>query len=322
MKTTGIGDVILLTAVARDVVDHFPGGEVVVFASAENAALAHLVEGVEVVVIPPTAPWRAIPLLRRRRLDVLVDFGQWSRLEGVLAWGSGARYTVGFETSGQRRHYAYDTTVRHADDVPEMENYRRLIRTIGVDSRSDPRFAPTSGDGDGGREGGSDYVVFHLWPGGFRSELREWPLERWRELARRMADAGLRIVLTGGPADAERTEAFAASCGEDVRVESIAGRCSLPALVDVLADARFVVSVNTGVMHLAAAAGAPTIALNGPTSALRWGPVGPTVVNVNSDLPGCGYLNLGFEYDGQRTDCMQGISVERVVEAAFATAHA
>ena len=85
----------------------------------------------------------------------------------------------------------------------------------------------------------------------------------------------------------------------------------------MLARARAVVSVNTGVMHLAAAAGAPTIALNGPTSATRWGPVGANVVSVDSELPGCGYLNLGFEYDGQRTDCMLGISVDRVAAAVL-----
>ena len=76
-------------------------------------------------------------------------------------------------------------------------------------------------------------------------------------------------------------------------------------------------SVNTGVMHLAAAVGAPTIALNGPTSATRWGPIGANVVCVDSELPGCGYLNLGFEYDGHRTDCMRGISVDRVATAVL-----
>ena len=60
------------------------------------------------------------------------------------------------------------------------------------------------------------------------------------------------------------------------------------------------------------------MALNGPTSALRWGPVGPRTVCVDSDLPGCGFLNLGFEYEGQREDCMAGISVDRVADAALA----
>jgi Glycosyltransferase family 9 (heptosyltransferase)/D5 N terminal like len=79
--------------------------------------------------------------------------------------------------------------------------------------------------------------------------------------------------------------------------------------------------LNTGLMHLAAATGTSTIALNGPTSAQRWGPVGERVVSVNSDLAGCGFLNLGFEYNGQRTDCMHGISVERVAAETLAWAH-
>ena len=78
------------------------------------------------------------------------------------------------------------------------------------------------------------------------------------------------------------------------------------------------VSVNTGVMHLGAAVGTWTIALNGPTSSARWGPIGPRTVNIDSELPGCGFLNLGFEYDGQRIDCMEGITVERVDEALTA----
>ena len=39
--------------------------------------------------------------------------------------------------------------------------------------------------------------------------------------------------------------------------------------------------------------------------------------NRASDLPGCGYLNLGFEYEGRRTDCMSGISVDRVASATL-----
>jgi len=46
--------------------------------------------------------------------------------------------------------------------------------------------------------------------------------------------------------------------------------------------------------------------------------LGPRTVNIDSELPGCGFLNLGFEYDGQRTDCMEGITVERVEEALTA----
>lgn len=314
MKSTGIGDMILATAIIRDLVAAFPGVEIVVFAGADNADLARSIPEVRVVELRTAKPWSVIPQLRAERLDVLIDLGQWSRLEALYAALSGARWTAGFDTAGQRRHYAYDATVEHAGDVRELENFQRLVAPLGVVSQSRPRFevtgAPTAPPTS------ERYAVFHLWPGGFRSELREWPAESWRELAFRVREDGLAIVLTGGPADVDRTDAFVRSCGESAgEVLSVAGRYRVGELVGLLADSQFVVSVNTGVMHLAAATGAPTVGLNGPTSSVRWGPIGPRAISVDSDLPGCGFLDLGFEYDGQRTDCMRGITVDRVVAA-------
>ena len=72
------------------------------------------------------------------------------------------------------------------------------------------------------------------------------------------------------------------------------------------------VTVNTGVMHLAAIAGARTVSLEGPVPVERWGPIGPRARAVGTTHSGCGYLNLGFEYDGQRHDCMDGVAVDAV----------
>ena len=87
-------------------------------------------------------------------------------------------------------------------------------------------------------------------------------------------------------------------------------------LTHVLRRARLLVSVNTGVMHLAAIAAAPVIAINGPNRNGRWGPVGPLAVGVEAPGEGCGYLHLGFNFDGQPTDCMERISVDQVFAAA------
>jgi ADP-heptose:LPS heptosyltransferase len=185
-----------------------------------------------------------------------------------------------------------------------------------VESTSVPKLGePRS---NGWRPAAPPFVVFHLWPGGYRSELKEWPASSWRELAQRLVDRGYSIVLTGSEADADRTARFISSCrGLSGHLENAAGRHSVPKLVELLRSSSCVVSVNTGVMHLAAAAGAPTVALNGPTSEARWGPIGERARSVNADLPGCGYLNLGFEYDRGRSDCMRAISVDRVAEAVF-----
>jgi ADP-heptose:LPS heptosyltransferase len=316
VKTTGIGDMVLLTAVIDDVLAAFPQADVVVVGSAENVGLIDAGARVSVLELPAATPWKALPLLRRQRFDVLVDFGQWSRLEGLYTALCGARWTAGFDTPGQRRHHGYDAPVAHRDDVPELENYRRLTATLGIASTAMPRFAP---QGPTPLADLGPYVVFHLFPGGFRSELREWAPERWVALAAKVAELGCAVVLTGAPADAPRAQALAEQLrAAGARVEDVAGRFKLRQTVDVLAGAACVVSVNTGVMHIAAALGVPTVALNGPTSSLRWGPVGERVTNVDSDLPGCGFLNLGFEYEGQREDCMAGVPVDRVAAAVAA----
>jgi heptosyltransferase I len=314
MKSTGIGDMILATAIVRDIVRRFPEAEVVIFAGADNAGIARLVEGAKVVEVPTAKPWAALPLIRAENLDVMLDLGQWTRLEAVYTALSGARWTAGFETPGQRRHRAYDAAVTHSAEIPEIDNYRAVAETLGLTAEALPRFEASGTPPF--LPVPEPFVVFPLWPGGYRSELREWPQDRWRKLVEAATERGVAVLLTGGPGDVERTRDFLDHCGgRSDRLASIAGECGLAELIDILVLARCVVSVNTGVMHLGAAAGTWTIALNGPTNSSRWGPIGPRTVNVDSELPGCGFLNLGFEYDGQRTDCMEGITVERVESA-------
>ena len=84
----------------------------------------------------------------------------------------------------------------------------------------------------------------------------------------------------------------------------------------MLTRARVVVSVNTGVMHLAAILGAPTVSINGPNRNGRWGPIGPRALGVEAPGEGCGYLHLGFNFDNQPTDCMERITVKAIAEAA------
>jgi len=89
-------------------------------------------------------------------------------------------------------------------------------------------------------------------------------------------------------------------------------------LTRLIRRARLVVSVNTGVMHLAAIAGAPTVSLNGPTAEHRWGARGLHAGNVQPADGSGGYLHLGFEFEGQPEDIINRITVDQVAEACEA----
>ena len=312
IKTAAIGDVVLLSGIVRDLRAARSTAHIVVFATATNAGFARLLDDVdEVVVLPVRKVARALRLIREQRLDVCVDCGAWPRLDALLTALSGARWTVGRRTPGQHRHYAFDEVVSHSSSDHELENFRRLVRTFGVDSTSPPHLRVPPGP----RPLAAPYAVLHLWPGGANSRERSWPEPSWASLAHSLNDRGLAVVLTGGPGDATATLSLVdAWQAAGIQVTSAAGG-SAEQCARWLGNAAGVVSVNTGVMHVAAALGVPTVALNGPTSGRRWGPIGPHTRSVASPAAPDGYLDLGFERDARYADCMRAISVPAVLGA-------
>ncbi|MEO6468606.1 MAG: glycosyltransferase family 9 protein [Acidimicrobiia bacterium] len=312
LLTAGIGDTVVATGVLRDLRETFPRARIVLFVTANNASFARMVATPDAVVeLPVRQVWRAVSAVRTEAVDVLVDLSAWRRFDAVLAALSGARVAIGLRTPGQHRHFAYDVVVDHGRDH-EIENDRRLVRALGLRSECEPEIPlPDGAQAPLDRP----YVVFHLWPGGANFEERSWPIDSWRQLATHVCGRGYDIVLTGGPGDVPVADGLVRTWGEaGVRVHNAAGG-SWPDSLRWLGFAAGVISVNTGVMHVGAALGTPTIALNGPTSGRRWGPRGLFTRSVASPMVPDGYLNLGFEQDDRYRECMSAITVEMVLEA-------
>ncbi|MDP9459876.1 MAG: glycosyltransferase family 9 protein [Actinomycetota bacterium] len=128
--------------------------------------------------------------------------------------------------------------------------------------------------------GPGGYVVLHP---GTSVTARAWPEQRWAETAQFLSRQGVRVVVTGGPPEAELTARVAACGGQD-----LGGRTTLPELADVLARAAAVVVANTGPAHLAAAVGTPVVSLFAPTvPAARWAPYGVPVALLGDQLATC-----------------------------------
>jgi lipopolysaccharide heptosyltransferase II len=103
-----------------------------------------------------------------------------------------------------------------------------------------------------------DATIAALAPGAAHATKR-WPVAYWTVLAGRLAQAGLRTVVLGGPADRGLAQQLAAF------TVSAAGEFSLQETGALLARSRILVSGDTGVMHMATGVGTPVVALFGPT---------------------------------------------------------
>ncbi|PWW05354.1 lipopolysaccharide heptosyltransferase RfaC [Mangrovibacter plantisponsor] len=91
---------------------------------------------------------------------------------------------------------------------------------------------------------------------------KHWPEDCWRELISMFANKGLRIKLPWG---APHEEARAKRLAEQFEYVDVLPRMSLHDVAQQLAGANFVVSVDTGLSHMAAALNKPNITLYGPT---------------------------------------------------------
>jgi heptosyltransferase-3 len=313
LKIAAIGDTVLLSALVSDLRSAFPQSKITLFVGKSNFEFAKLLQGVDDVHLLDFA--HPVALLRQvfqTRFDYFLDADSWPRVSALISALVRADFTIGFNCSGQHRHYAYDLSVTHSSSLHELENYRRLLRGLGVAATHPPqalrRWEPASEHG---------VLVFHLWPGGKKSHLKEWPIESWAQVAQDLlTHQSASILLTGSATDFVRNEALMHALPNRLllRVKNVAGM-SLSETIRFLQSAKLLVTVNTGIMHIGAAMGVPTLALHGPTSPLRWGPIGERTRSILSSDPDAGFLNLGFEYFDEKNR-MLGILPGQVIQAA------
>jgi heptosyltransferase-3 len=311
-----IGDTILSVAPAVPVLRRaFPKAELSLFTSRANSGVAPLLPPCDhITIVPIDDPMRAVSLLRSRKQDILIDFMAWPRIGALLTKLSGAQFTLGFKTDGQYRHFAFDATVEHSEKIHEFENYANLLGVLGVERPSWPRLNPSEDARLRIRSTHpKPYVVCHPWASGFKKEMREWPAGHWQELATNLLRLGWDVIFTGGPSDAEESKKLVAGIQSDGGgLSDAAGKYSIDETAALLEGSQGVASVNTGIMHLAAALDVPIVALHGPTNPLRWGPLSNRARCVSPKSGRTAFLNLGFEYPEDFESCMHLLSVEEV----------
>lgn len=172
--------------------------------------------------------------------------------------------------------------VRHRvdDDLPEPERALSLARAAGFElpPGDDGRLAVRRPLPPVSHEPG--YVVLHP---GASVPARAWPADRSAEAVAALADAGHRVLVTGGPGERELTAAVAGTRGID-----LGGATSLAEMAALLDGATAVVVGNTGPAHLAAAVGTPVVSLFSPVvPAERWAPYGVPTVLLGDQSAAC-----------------------------------
>ena len=117
------------------------------------------------------------------------------------------------------------------------------------------------------------YVV--LGPGAAYGPAKRWPAERFVAIGRRCVSRGLGVLACGAAGERDSAESIARAIGDQAR--ALAGDTTIEEQLALCAGARVTVSNDSGLAHVAAASGSPTVVVFGSTSSAWTAPLGPRV---------------------------------------------
>ena len=189
-----------------------------------------------------------------------------------------------------------------------VELIRLRISDLGGESRANAAVAGAAAPGAG------RILIAPI----SNSTLRDWPIEHYAQLTAMLLDrTDCTITLLGTAAQKDRLDLIAGPTPHP-RVQNLAGATAWKDLPALLAAADLVICNNSGVAHLAADLGAPTLAIySGSHWPQEWGPRGPRVRTLMAKVPcsPCGHDKLSACPHTQA--CMTAISSQTVLEQAL-----
>ena len=320
-----LGDAVMAIPTYRALRRAEPDARITVVARGPVADLYEAVPWVDEVVVyrRPRGVSRlaAYTGLIRRLREVRADTAIILPRSFGSAWTallSDARRRIGYVASG--RSFLLTDPVERSPDLQQTHRVhylQHLLTALGLEPIPEPPSLELSEPALEAAERMLEPLravgrLVALNPGANYGSAKQWPEERYAELAGRLLeDPDTGIVLVGGPGDHSVCDWIDHSVS-DPRMLDLSGRTSVPELAAVLDRCDFAVSNDTGAMHVAAAVDTPIVAIFGPTNPVTTAPYGDRHVLLRDPVDCSPCLLRECPIDHR---CMTGVSVDSVFQA-------
>jgi ADP-heptose:LPS heptosyltransferase len=271
VTATRIGDAVLSTALIDHLLRAHPGARITVACGPAAAGVFARMPGLERLIVVAKQPWslhwlRLWAQVALTRWDLVVDLRA-----SALAWTLWARERAVGRGGRRPGHRLSHLAALFGLEPPPLP----VAWTAPEDAARAAALLP-----------GAPWLVLGPTANWHR---KVWPAERFVAVAQALtapggALAGARIAVLGGPG-AEEQEMAAPVLAALPGAVDLVGTLSLPEVAAVLRRAALYLGNDSGLMHLAAAAGAPTLGLFAQSSAAEYGPCGPRARAVQAEGP-------------------------------------
>lgn len=337
LQTKYIGDLVLASALAKNLQIAYPGARIVFLCEARCASFltAHGIAAETVAFKRSSARgtvlqrgvelYQVLRKLRRLAFDMTIDLTD-SKTTHFVAMVVNARIRVGyFPTERPLRRFERQSANVRAKPFGYGERhflYRYLspLEALGVDLRvrfpsieplpSETARVLTLLERCGLRR--KAFLVVHAgasFPG------RRWQPERFAAVIDTIwSETDLAVALVGSPDEAEANDQIVAT--SKAPVVNLVGKLSLETLMALLKEARLFLGNESGPMHMAAAAGTPVVGLYGLTNPIAWGPVGAPSISLRPPMPcECVAAARCHRTNPSKAFCVWRLEVHAVTEA-------
>jgi len=250
-QTAYLGDVVLTTPLIKSLKKNFPKAHI---AFVGRSFIKELLKGFDIELIPFDKRIKESFEMLEKIKDYHVAISPHiSARTALILFFSGIPIRIGFDRS--ELSWLYTHRIKHRWDMHEVDRNLELLKPLGI--KNFERLPALMVEEEEKRKAiekfnlPREFVVispFSNFP------LKEWSLENWLELVKRIR---LPVVVVGK----ERGEAF-----KDSSVINLVGKTSLRELMAVISLSKAVISCDSSPVHIANALGVPAISIYTATS--------------------------------------------------------
>jgi len=295
IKIDHLGDLVSAVPALQRLRAAWPGAEITLLCTAGLVEFARSLGVVDHVVGASASPDKgstllveepAVSALRRVAFDVAIDLRHDGDTRHLLSAFS-ARHLAGFASP--------QAAVPLDIELPEMEKAARRCGAPGISNRARlamlveaviqsiqvPADRPATMASKGHANGTRTVAIAPS----ARSPIKLWRTDHWIALCRHLLAADLSIILLGDAHDRAICDAIEQSL-PDGSLANRAGEMSLAETIDAIVGSTLFVGLDTGLAHIASAAGTSAIVLfSGHADHQVWSPQGPDVSVLRNDVP-------------------------------------
>ncbi len=255
---------------------------------------------------------------RKFRADAIIDLEQTANFSALVAWSLGIQHRVGFMCGKPARESLFTHLVALTAGRHMSENGLCAARQLGFNAPSTDHLPARPRVNSNHVRRAS--IVLNPNSSDLGRSLRQWPESHWIELANGLLAKypEVELVLPGLASEHPLNERIRTGTSSPQRIRNLAGKTSLAELSEILAGSQLVISVDSGIMHLAAWCDVPVIGLFGPETPAVYAPLSPKVRVVWAGLACSPCCTVATEKHTRCRDnvCMQQIQAGQVLRVA------